>query len=433
MRLAGRIPVEPLDEERLTNLERRVVAGAVDAALRGDRLRAPQRFASRATAALAIAAAVVIGWALHAPPERDPLAAEPAALRFETSPRRSVIDIGDARIESDPETAFAVTRPDGGVLIAMARGRLALEVGKRGDRPPLVVRAGDTDVVVVGTRFAVDYGDGTGEVDVRVTEGAVRVVHLRQETRVAAGQAWRPRSGLIAIAADDPRPVLAAAVVAPAPPGPSDPAPTRPSAPSAPAAPAAMRDPVPAPGAPPVLHRRTATVPDATDAAPPRTRSPAGPTSAAPPLPAAAPRPRTAAGDDVRFDLQAAIRAQTVEPALDLGEPGAAAAVARYYEIAAHRSGDEASQAFYSIAAAQYLRLGTRADALQTLDAYVRRFPGGKEFRAALWLRVRILCLERFDDRCRAAAYTYLHAAPDAPAARVAELLTQTAQAPETK
>jgi hypothetical protein len=174
-------------------------------------------------------------------------------------------------------------------------------------------------------------------------------------------------------------------------------------------------------------------VPDATDAAPPRTRSPAGPTSAAPPPPAAAPRPRTAARDDVRFDLQAAIRAQTVEPALDLGEPGAAAAVARYYEIAAHRSGDEASQAFYSIAAAQYLRLGTRADALQTLDAYVRRFPGGKEFRAALWLRVRILCLERFDDRCRAAAYTYLHAAPDAPAARVAELLTQTAQAPETR
>jgi hypothetical protein len=37
-----------------------------------------------------------------------------------------------------------------------------------------------------------------------------------------------------------------------------------------------------------------------------------------------------------------------------------------------------------------------------------------------------ILCLERFDDRCRAAAYTYLHAAPDAPAAHVAELVTQT-------
>jgi hypothetical protein len=434
MRIAGRIPVEPLDEERLTNLERRLVAGAVDAALRGDRLRAPQRFASRAIAALAIAAAAVIGWALHAPPERDPVAAEPAALRFETSPRRSVIDIGDARIESDPETAFAVTRPGGSVLIAMARGRLALEVGKRGDRPPLVVRAGDTDVVVVGTRFAVDYGDGTGEVDVRVTEGAVRVVHLRQDTRVGAGQAWRTRSGLVAIAADDPHPMVAsAAPAAPAAPGPSDPAAAAPARPAAPAAPQATRDPVPAPDAPPVLHHRTAAAPDATDPVPPRRRSPAGPTSPAPAQLPAAPGPRTAVRDDARVDLQAAIRAQTVEPALDLGEPSAAAAVARYYEIAAHRSGDEASQAFYSIAAAQYLRLGNRADALQTLDAYVRRFPGGKEFRAALWLRVRILCLERFDDRCRAAAYTYLHAAPDAPAARVAELLTQTAQAPETK
>jgi hypothetical protein len=41
-----------------------------------------------------------------------------------------------------------------------------------------------------------------------------------------------------------------------------------------------------------------------------------------------------------------------------------------------------------------------------------------------LWLRVRILCLDKFDDRCRAAAYTYLHEAPHDPAAHVAEQLT---------
>jgi TolA-binding protein len=138
------------------------------------------------------------------------------------------------------------------------------------------------------------------------------------------------------------------------------------------------------------------------------------------------PRPRIAAGADPHVDLRATIRAQRVEPALDLGEPDPATAIARYYDIAAHQSGDAASQAFYSIAAVRSLRMGRNADALQTLDAYVSRFPGGKEYRAALWLRVRILCLERFDDRCRAAAYTYLHAAPDAPAAHVAELVTQT-------
>jgi hypothetical protein len=136
-------------------------------------------------------------------------------------------------------------------------------------------------------------------------------------------------------------------------------------------------------------------------------------------------RPRVAIAG-TQGELRAQIRAQRVEPALDLGEADAVAAVARYYDIAAHRSGDEASQAFYSIAAVQALKLGRRGEALETLDAYVRRFSGGKEFRAALWLRVRLLCLDRLDDRCRAAAYTYLHAAPDTPAAHVAELLTQT-------
>lgn len=412
MRLAGRIPVEPLDEERLTNLERRVVAGAVDAAIRGRDLRAPRRRLGAAAAAIAIAAAGAIGWALHPAPASGPVAAEPAAVRVQTSPQRSVIDIGDARIESDAGTAFAVTRPGGGVLIAMARGKLALEVGKRGGRPPLVVRAGDTDVVVVGTRFSVDYGDGTGELDVRVTEGVVRVVRLQHETRVAAGQAWRTRAGLVAIADRDARSEPAGA-----PPALGEPRDRSPATPELRERTAA------APEEPPeVLHARQPAVPGAAAVA-----SPSSPRVAAGPRPAGGEpvRPRTAVRDDPHVDLRAAIRAQRVEPALAAGADPASA-IARYYDIAAHRSGDEASQAFYSIAAAKYLRLGDGAGALQTLDAYVRRFPGGKEYRAALWLRVRILCLERFDDRCRAAAYTYLHEAPDAPAARVAELLTQT-------
>jgi len=127
---------------------------------------------------------------------------------------------------------------------------------------------------------------------------------------------------------------------------------------------------------------------------------------------------------DPRVDLRTAIRAQHVDPALDLAEPDPASAVARYYDIAAHKSGEEASQAFYSIAVVRHEKLARNADALQTLDAYVRRFPGGKEYRAVLWLRVRILCLDKIDDRCRAAAYTYLHEAADGPAAHVAELLT---------
>ena len=412
MKLAGRVPVEPLDEERLTGIERRVVTGAVDAAIRGQRLRAPGRLLRPVIAAIAIAAAGVVGWAMHgAPPE--PVVAEPApvpAVRIQTTAQRSAVDIGDARIESDPETAFAVTRPGGGVLIAVARGRVELEVGKRGERPPLVVRAGDTDVVVVGTRFSVDYGDGSGDVDVRVTEGAVRVVHLRQETRVAAGQAWRTRDGLVAMAGPDAR-------------GPAA-APSGTAEPAGSPAPDAVRDRPLAVNAtvPEILHGHRAAVPDASAG------SPAPSKLAAAPRPAdrEPARPRVAVRSDPHVDLRAAIRAQRVEPALDIGEANASVAVTKYYDIAAHRSGDDASQAFYSIAQVRYFRLGKGADALQTLDAYVRRFPGGKEYRAALWLRVRILCLDKLDEPCRAAAYTYLHEAPDTPAAHVAELLTQT-------
>jgi hypothetical protein len=434
VRLAGRIPVEPLDEERLTQIERRVVAGAVDAAIRGQRLRAPGGALRALIAAAAIAAAGVVGWAMRGAPASEPVAgpapipAVPAApeIHIQTAPQRSVVDIGDARIECDPDTTFAVTRPGGGVLIAVSRGKVELEVGKRGDRPPLVVRAGDTDVVVVGTRFSVDYGDGSGDVEVRVTEGVVRVVHGPDETRVAAGQRWRTRAGLIAMAGD-----------------PRDAAPGtgEPRAPDPAAEP--RRDRPTVPDAPAVLHDRRAAVPDAT-------ASPSPARSAPPPrLAGREPaRPRVAVRTDPRVDLRAAIRAQRVEPALALGVPDPATAIARYYEIAAHRSGDEASQAFYSIAWVRYFRQGNGPDALSALDAYVRRFPGGKEYRAALWLRVRILCLSQsepgsgtadgaaggaagsaargFNDACRAAAYTYLHEAPDAPAAHIAELLTQT-------
>lgn len=414
MKLAGRIPVEPLDEERLTNIERRVVAGAVDAAVRGQALRAPHRGFGRAAVAVAIAAAGVIGWALHAP-AGGPVGAAAPELRAETAAERATLEIGDATIQSEPGTAFAVTHPGGGVLIAMARGVVELEVGKRGQRPPLVVRAGDTDVVVVGTHFTVDYGDGTGEVWVRVTEGVVRIVRQQHETRVAAGQQWQTRAGLVAIAGE-----------------------TRPAAPGAApgAAPDAAGD--ARAGAPPQVAAAPELLRDRRTAAPEllRDHRPAVPDTAAPPPPPprVAAAPRSASGEpgrpraavrDPHGDLRAEIRAQHVEPALALGEPGADA-IARYYDIAAHQSGDEASQAFYSIAAVRHLKLGRNAEALQTLDAYVRRFPGGKEYRAALWLRVRILCLDKIDDRCRAAAYTYLHQAPDTPAAHVAERVTQT-------
>lgn len=420
MKLAGRIPVEPLDEERMTNIERRVVAGAVDAAVRRPDIGAPRRHAAWAFGAVALVAAGVVGWMLH-PAPRAEVIAEPAPVRIETTAQRSVLDLGDARIESDPATAFAVTRPGGGVVISLVRGKVELEVGKRGARPPLIVRAGDTDVVVVGTHFTVDYGDGGGEVDVQVREGVVRVVRQQQDTRVAAGQTWRTGSGLVAA-------VDRAAGSPPAGSPPAGPPPaSAPTTGDGPGSSVPVGDTAIAVGPlPDVLHDHQAAVPDAPAIAAAPARIATQPAR----TPAEGARPRTPArpGDpsDPTVALRTAIRAQPIEPALHLGQRTAASAIAGYYDIAAHRAGDEASRAFYSIAAITYLKLAQRASALDVLDAYMRRFPGGKEYRAVLWLRIRILCLDKIDDRCRAAAYTYLHEAPDGPAAHLAERLTLT-------
>jgi hypothetical protein len=397
VKLVGRIPVAPLDDARLSKIERAVVIGA-ERPVSGHPASWP-RLDGVVVAATAAVMAGAIGWLLRDVPVAAPVVAEPAAIRVETTPARAVLDLGDARIESDPETVFAVTRPAGGVLVALSRGKLELEVGKRGARPPLIVRAGDTEVIVVGTRFSVDYGDGHGEVAVRVAEGIVRVVHDGEAIRIAAGEAWQTGGRQIAIAdastRDRPRGDQAA----------------RPGA--------TLRVPSGTPG----RHDRQPVAPPAPASASRATTRPGpAPTQVRPPR-GVAPRGPARPGDPLS-ELRAAIRTQPVEPALALTEPDPAAAVGRYYDIAAHQSGDAASQAFYSVAVVRYLRLGQRVEALQALDAYVRRFPGGKEYRAALWLRVRILCVDKIDDRCRAAAYTYLHEAGDGPAARLAELIT---------
>ena len=49
MKLVGRIPVEPLDDERLTNLERRIVLGAT-----AQPVRASRRWVGFAAAATAV-------------------------------------------------------------------------------------------------------------------------------------------------------------------------------------------------------------------------------------------------------------------------------------------------------------------------------------------------------------------------------------------
>lgn len=413
MNLKGRIPVEPLDDERLTRIERRIVAGAADAASVAPPLRAPRWGVALAATAMVVAiGAGFAGWQLRGGAPSTPttiVTAEP--VRVDTTGERALLDIGDARIESDPHTAFTVTRPDGGVLVTMTRGKVELSVDKRTGRAPLVVAAGDTRVIVVGTRFSVDYGDGTNGVEVRVTEGVVRVERHQHEVRVAAGQAWTTKRGVLALAElPEGRTTVAVAGEGA----------TIDAEPDGAAAQIEIET-----DAPDVLRDRTGKVPDAriptTGTHHAQATKPTGPEITRRQLAgggSGASAPRSAA-----LDLRKAVLAQPVLPPLDLGlRPEES--ISRYRQIVVEKTGDEASLAFYSIAVLQHQKLGRNGDALRTLDAYVRRFVGGREYKAALWLRVRILCLRGVDDRCRQAAYTYLHQANETPAAKVAEALT---------
>jgi hypothetical protein len=404
--LKGRIPVEPLDDERMTNIERRIVTGAADAAARG--ANAPMR-APRFGLAMAVALTVVVaigagfaGWQLRGGGEpSEVIAAEP--VRVNTTGERALLDIGDARIESDLQTDFTVTRPDGGVLITMKRGKVELSVDKRGTRAPLVVAAGDTRVTVVGTRFSVDFGDGTNGVDVRVTEGVVKVERHQQEVRVAAGQAWTTKRGVIALA-ELP---VATQVATGATIGDNT---TR------------ADDIEIDTSTPDVLRDRTTTVPNAK--LPPVTNGSSA-------RKVGGPEVRRDAGSgsgtaSAAMDLKTLVRSQAVLPPLDLGL-SPAESIAPYRKITVEEKGEKAALAMYSIAAQQHLKLGRNGDALSTLDQYVRRFAGTQykeTYHAALWLRVRILCAKTVDDRCRQAAYTFMHQASGTPAAKVAEALT---------
>jgi hypothetical protein len=404
--LRGRIPVEPLDDERLTNIERRIVAGAAEAV-------ATPRRAPRFGVALAFAAAAAVvaigagfaGWTLRGDgattAHTTVVAAEP--VRVHTEADRSVLDIGDARITVDPATDFTITRPDGGVLVAMKRGKVELDVDKRTGRAPFVVAAGDTRVIVVGTRFSVDYGDGTGDVIVRVTEGVVRVERHQQEVRVAASQGWTTTRGVLALAE------IPAAVIA------SSEAP----------ADSKIDDKIEIDvDAPDVLKDRTPNVPDAK--LPPVHHGSSAPRPTKPDV-IVRPRPEPAGGS-AAVDLRKQVLKQPLlAPIATTKRPEEA--IGEYSAIMRNKKGVEHAHALYSMAWMQHMKLGRNGDALRSIDAVARGFQGRTQYRAiyhaALWLRVRILCTKgKIDDACRQAAYTYKHEASETSAAAVAELLT---------
>ncbi|MDB4958268.1 MAG: hypothetical protein JWO36_5837 [Myxococcales bacterium] len=416
MKLVGRIPVEPLDEERLTNIERRLVVGVSELSAKPAHAPRSRHFAF-AGAALAVAAAALIGWKFHGVPEVLP-SATPTTIAVKTDTDHSMLDIGDATIESDPATAFAVTRPNGGVIVMMDHGKVELDVQKRHERPPLVVRAGDTDVEVVGTHFSVAW-DGHGAVDVRVTEGTVRVKHQQLITLVEKGQEWTTGSGLVAIA--DTK------------------APGETDGPNEAVDHHGSDDiEIDTKNDAEVLHGRHAIAPDATGSAAIQS-SAASQGSAA--QGSAGPHGANAKSSshsrfnlskkDPHYSIKSAVLAQSPEPPSDVEGTTTSERVKNYLYLMNKTTGDSAGKAFYSLALTQHLEQNDDDLALRTLEGYFRRFEGGKfsrsdDYKAALWLRVRILCLRAIDDTCRQASYSFSKSGAEGPKAGIADQIAAT-------
>lgn len=391
MNLRDRIPVEPLSDERMTNIERNVVIAATDAALTAQPARRGSTWLGLALIAAAMVAVGITSWRLGASstPEVNVVATE-MPIHVDTM-EGTKLDIGDARISSDPGTTFVVTRPAGGVLVDMARGKVELEVGTRGTRPPLIVRAGETDVVVVGTRFSVDYGDGTGEVVVIVTEGVVKVMKRDMDSpvRVAAGQAWTTKRGPIAIVE----------------------LPTTQVASSGSTTTTTIDETdveIEMPGSVHVGSNHT-------------TSNGVGGGSGA------KPGKKKVVFEDARKALLTA----GIQPAYDVGIADARKAIDKHHEMLRDNArGDDASRALYSIAVLQKVGLKDNAAALKTLDQYMSRFAhkNRSEHADALWLRVRILCEKTLDDGCRRAARIYSEKAPSTFKSGIAERILVTPQ-----
>ncbi|HUJ63630.1 MAG TPA: FecR family protein [Kofleriaceae bacterium] len=397
MTLKGRIPVEPLDDDRLVNIERRIVAGAPE------RMASPERSSRRhlalAGALCAVAAAALIGWRLHGEHPLAPPAPQTLAIRGDGA--RSTLDLGDATIASDPAAAFDVTRSAGRVDVQVAHGTIELAVEHREGRV-LVVHAGDTDIEDVGTRFSVAY-DGH-DVELRVLEGKVSVTRHQHSELVAAGSGWSSRDGaVVALVALDEH--ERAATLPPAPP-------------VAPAPVVAVAVATP----PAVLHDRVAAVPPAPHPRPVRVA--AAHDDAAPPAPIAHATPIPS---DPYVDLKLAIRRVPLafDPNID-GPNDAANEIARLKKTAYSPTtvGGEASAALYRIAVLLHKPLHQDSEALRTLELYRRRFSGGKELVPAMWLRVRIACGHQIDDECRKAAYSFQHDVRTGEAADVAIRIT---------
>ncbi|MCY1435382.1 Protein FecR [compost metagenome] len=132
----------------------------------------------------AVAACVAVLAVVVALPR--PLAGVYADYATRIGERRSIELADGSRVWLNSGSALSVDFSTGERRLALHAGEALFEVAKDPQRP-FIVRAGDTEVMAVGTRFDVDSRGGQTRVD--VTEGVVQVSKAAsQPLRLSAGQ-----------------------------------------------------------------------------------------------------------------------------------------------------------------------------------------------------------------------------------------------------
>lgn len=388
MNLHGKIPVEPLDDERLTNIERKLVVAVSE--MRAPARRAPGRLLAFAGVAMAVLVAGFVGWKLRG----DGVA--PATDSVETfavnTDDGNTVQLGNERLgaialTSGAATDLRVERSRDRVIVNMQRGSIDMAVEHKPGRL-LVVRAGDTEIEDVGTRFTVDY-DGKDRLEVRVTEGEVKVKRGGKHADVKAGFAWSLDAGTVVTLAElDAKRVARATGVTPS----DDPIEIDPVPPHAGSA------------------TTTASAGSAATAHTPTTTSHAGSGATV-----ASKKPGTP-------NARKALLAAQLDAPEDVGTTDPKAAHAKYLELIRNMpESEDKARLHYSMAYVQHMAKNDTA--AKSLIRGVLARQGGPAYRSALWLNVRIQCLKAFDDECRRAAELYRRKFPDGMHTGVADAI----------
>ncbi|MGH7436063.1 MAG: FecR domain-containing protein [Polyangiaceae bacterium] len=295
-----------------------------------------------------VAAAAAIGLVVRA--VRPP--ADSHRARLETAEGSSQFTVGESSLVVGPRSLVLVSGDDDhGVDVVLDRGQVTCIVAPRRGRPPFVVEAGDVQVRVVGTKFAV-YREGSGA-SVDVEHGVVEVVARGAVATVSDGQHWSEPTGSSSVGTESEIPQPAQG---------SSAAPLQ--------EPVLRSAPVAAPAFSPLGPASPTTAGPASAGMTARStgRRDAPEPVSAPPLPAGepsvTPQVATTPSPQQQFELAARVERTNPDQAMSL-----------YQSLAAGGSAWSAN-ALFAMARLEADR-GRRADAARHLDEYLSRYPRG--------------------------------------------------------